>query len=283
MARGEECMQPIADLHTHTICSDGTLTPEQLVAKAKASGITILSVTDHDTVEGLERATACGNVNGISVLSGIEMSVAWNHREIHLLGYCFNPNNAELQSCLEMFRVQRVQRAEKMVKKLNTMNIPLKFESVLEQAGNGVVCRPHIAEALVEKKFASSYSEVFQKYIADGGPAYEKKQEFPLEEAVKIISAAGGLSFLAHPANNFTEKELFNIIKTGIDGIEADHPSHSSSAQQYYRGITNEYYLLESGGSDFHGGLRCDEKNFGQCGISLQSVERMRQRLYQNK
>ncbi len=276
-------MHPIADLHTHTNCSDGTLTPEQLVAKAKTSGIGVLSVTDHDTVEGVARAIACGKNIGVTVIVGIEMSVSWNEREIHLLGYCFNPDDEELQSCLEMFQVQRVQRAEGMVKKLNAMNIPVKIDSVLEKAGNGVVCRPHIAEALVEKKFVSSYSEVFQKYIGDGGPAYEKKHEYPLEKALKIISNAGGLSFLAHPGNNFTEKELFGIIKTGIDGIEVVHPSHSKETQRYYRGIANEYFLLESGGSDFHGGLRGDEKHFGQSGIPLESVERMRQRLYQNK
>jgi predicted metal-dependent phosphoesterase TrpH len=153
----------------------------------------------------------------------------------------------------------------------------------MEKATNGVVCRPHIAEALVEKKLVGSYSEVFNKYIYDNGPAYEKKQEFPLEKAVEVISRSGGVTFLAHPAKNYTEKELFNLIKAGIDGIEVVHPSHSQETQQYYRGIANEYFLLESGGSDYHGGLRGDDKNFGQVGISPLAVERMRQQLHKNK
>ncbi len=276
-------MSPIADLHTHTTCSDGTLTPEQLVAKAKESGISVLGVTDHDTIEGVASAQEYGKLTGVSVLTGIEMSVSWNHQEIHLLGYCFDQNDAKLCSCLEMFRIHRIERAEKMVKKLNDMNIPITLNEVMEKAANGVVCRPHIAEALVDKKYVTSYSEVFNKYIYDNGPAYEKKQEFPLERAIELISNAGGLTFLAHPGKFFTEKELFNIIKTGIDGIEVVHPSHNQETQQYYRGIANEYFLLESGGSDFHGGLRGDERYFGKVGISLQVVERMRQHLYQRK
>ncbi|MBI3195705.1 MAG: hypothetical protein HYZ34_14745 [Ignavibacteriae bacterium] len=170
-----------------------------------------------------------------------------------------------------------------MIKKLNAMNIPITVNDVMEKAANGVVCRPHIAEVLVEKQFVPSYNEVFNKYIYDNGPAYEKKQDFPLEKAVEVISRAGGLSFLAHPGKFFSEKELFNIIKTGIDGIEIVHPSHNQETQQYYRGIANEYFLLESGGSDFHGGLRGDDRHFGQVGIPLLAVERMRQQLHQNK
>lgn len=272
-------MLDIADLHTHTTCSDGILTPTELVTRAKQAGVTILSVTDHDTVDGVSEAFYAGAMLGITLVAGIEFSASWNNKEIHILGYYINPGDIKLQQYLTLFREQRFRRAEQMVKKLNSLKIPLKFESVLEQAGNGVVCRPHIAEAMVKQKFTSSYNEVFQKYIGDDGPAYEKKPDFPVEKAIEVIADAGGLSFLAHPANFFTGNELYGIIKTGLDGIEVMHPSHSRELQQYYRGITSEYFLLESGGSDFHGGFRNDEKNLGQYGVSPQAIDRMRQRL----
>ncbi len=275
-------MLQLSDLHTHTRCSDGALTPEELLARAKQIGISILSVTDHDSIDGIEEACYWGKMLGITVLPGIELSVSLNQREIHILGYCFDPDHSKLRACLDLFRDQRIRRAECMVKKLNALNVPLKFESVMDCAGTAVVCRPHIAEALVNQKFVTSYSEVFQRYIGDWAPAYERMPEFPLEKALEVIEDAGGLSFLAHPGNSINEKELLSIIKAGIDGIETTHPSHTSEKQRYYRGIANEYYLLESGGSDFHGGLRGDDKNLGQHGVSQQAVERIQQRLAQS-
>jgi len=272
-------MHNIADLHTHTRCSDGALTTEELISRAQQAGISILSVTDHDSVDGVARAIAEAKPCGITVLPGIEMSAKFNDREIHILGYCFDYEHQELRKCVDLFRDQRVRRMERMVKKLNSMNIPLKVEDVMKQAGNAVVCRPHIALAMVEQKLAGSYYEVFQKFINDIGPAYEQKPDFPLEKALKLIADAGGLSFLAHPKNSYTSKELVSIIKLGIDGIETVHPCHTEAMQQFYRGITNEYYLLECGGSDFHGGLRGDDRNFGQFGISLEGVDRMQQRI----
>ncbi len=274
-------MLQLADLHTHTRCSDGALTPEELLARAKQVGISVLSVTDHDSIDGVEEACRIGKSIGVNVLPGIEMTVTLNQREIHILGYCFDPSHFTLRSCLELFRDQRLQRAERMVKKLNNMNVPVKMETVLDCAGKAVVCRPHIAEALVNQKFVSSYSEVFQRYIGDWAPAYERMPEFPLEKAIEVIEDAGGLSFLAHPGCSINEKELLSIIKSGIDGIETIHPSHTTEKQRYYRGIVNEYYLLESGGSDFHGGMRGDDKNLGNHGISHQAVERIQQRLAQ--
>lgn len=276
-------MREFADLHTHTDHSDGALKPSELVARAKQAGISILAITDHDSISGVQEGLSCGKAIGVEVLPGIEMSVSFEQRELHLLAYCFDPDNSGLKKCLSLFHDQRIQRAERIVKKLNGMNIPLTMEHVFKQVTAGVVCRPHIADAMVSNKLASSYIEVFVKYIGDGCPAYEKKPEFRLETAVNIVAEAGGLTFLAHPGTMFTQKDIVNIIKTGIDGIETVHPSHTGPVQEFYRGITNEYYLLECGGSDYHGGSRSDERNFGLYGVSTQAVELMRQRLLRAK
>jgi predicted metal-dependent phosphoesterase TrpH len=151
----------------------------------------------------------------------------------------------------------------------------------MEKAETYAIGRPHIAHALLEKGFVSSYFEAFNKYIGNGCPAYEKKVHLSPQSAFKIISDAGGLSFIAHPGN-MPDDILKELIEAGVDGIEVYHPSHSPQHIKFYKGIVNEYFLLESGGSDFHGGKREDEKNFGKYHSTLAVVEAMRNRLLKN-
>ena len=187
--------------------------------------------------------------------------------------------NDHLLESLTVFREERLKRVERIVDKLNRMNIPLTVESVLANAGTGAVGRPHVANALVNGGHASSYQQAFNKYIGEGRPAYEKKSVVSPEETVRLIADAGGLSFLAHPGRSIDEKTLTHLIASGLDGIEVVHPSHSPELVKYYRGIVSQYYLLESGGSDFHGGLKNDDQQFGQVNIPLSSVDAMRHRL----
>lgn len=158
------------------------------------------------------------------------------------------------------------------------------MDKVLEQAGEGSVGRPHIANAIIDAGYAETHQEVFAKYIGYGCPAYVDKFQCSPEEVISIISQAGGLSFLAHPNNSVPEQTLFRLIKAGLDGIETVHPSHSSDMTLYYKGIVNEYFLLESGGSDFHGGRKNDPAAggtaLGQFTIPLTTVDAMRRRLF---
>jgi len=272
-----------ADLHTHTIHSDGTLSSSELVKKAKSAGLSVIGITDHDSVNGVDEAIAAGKEYDIGVVPGIEMSTCLNEKEIHILGYFVDHHNEQLLQSLVILRNERYKRAERIVKKLNSLNIPLKIEAVLDHAGNGSIGRPHIANAMVEKGHADSYQQAFGKYIGNGRPAYEKKLQCSPLEIIKLISEAGGLSFLAHPGNYITEGEITQIIEAGIDGIEVIHPSHDANLLQYYRGIVNNYYLLECGGSDYHGGLKGDDGLLGQITVSSQAVEAMQRRLYRNK
>ncbi len=151
----------------------------------------------------------------------------------------------------------------------------------MEKSKNSAVGRPHIAQALLEKGLINNYYEAFNKYIGNNGPAYEKKVHISPQSAFKIISDAGGLSFIAHPGN-MPENILKEIIEEGVDGIEVIHPSHSSQQVKFYRGIVNEYFLLESGGSDFHGGKREDMGNLGKYFTNYSIIENMRTRLMKN-
>ena len=263
----------------HSTFSDGICTPSELVQKAAASGLKVISITDHDSVSGIEEAVSHGEQRHVAVIPGIELSASLNGREIHIIGYFFDISNRALLDTIAQLREQRVLRAERMVQKLNKLNIPLKFESVLRLSGPGSVGRPHIARALLEEGFTETYLQAFSKYIGDGGPAYEKKNEVIPEKVINLIAGAGGLSVLAHPGRSVAAHEVLALIKAGIDGIEVFHPSHTPELTQNYRAIVNQYYLVESGGSDFHGGPRGDDDNFGRVGIPLASIEHMRRRL----
>ena len=269
-----------ADLHTHTTYSDGALSPHDLVKKAHEVGLNAVAVSDHDNVGAIDEAIEWGKQYDVEVIPGLELSATFGEKDIHLLAYFFDHTNQNLLDYLTFFRQERLKRAERIVEKLNKINIPLTLEAVLYQAGIGSVGRPHIANALLEEGFVETYHEVFAKYIGTGGPAYEKKYQVSPQEAVKLISSARGLSFLAHPGKYTTETELLELIKAGIDGIEVVHPSHNEARQDYYRGVVNQYFLLESGGSDFHGGKKNDDTVFGSFTVPLQVVETMRSRLF---
>lgn len=269
-----------ADLHTHTTYSDGVLSPYDLIQKAHKAGISTIAITDHDNVGALDEAVEWGQRLGISVIPGVELSATLGEKDVHILSYFFDPSDQRLLEYLSFFRGERLKRAERIVKKLNRINVPLKFDAVLEKAGIGSVGRPHIANALLEEGLVDSFHEAFEKFIGTGGPAYESKFQLNPQEAFRLISSAGGLSFLAHPGGYFVEQDLLELIKIGLDGIEVVHPSHSPQQREYYRGIVNQYFLLESGGSDFHGGKKNDDHVFGAFTVPMHVVETMRSRLF---
>ncbi|MBI4429583.1 MAG: PHP domain-containing protein [Ignavibacteriales bacterium] len=269
-----------ADLHLHTTFSDGALTPQELVKKAQAAGLKAIAITDHDHVGALEEAVDWGKTYGVEVISGLELSATFGEKDIHILAYFFDPTDKNLLEYLEVFRKERLRRAERIVEKLNKINIPITLDSVLKKAGEGSIGRPHIANALLDKGLTGTYHEAFTKYIGTNGPAYEKKFQLSPEEAMRLVTSSGGLSFLAHPGNYTTDAELLDLIRKGMDGIEVVHPSHSESRQEYYRGVVNQYFLLESGGSDYHGGKKNDDYAFGAFSVPLHVVETMRSRLF---
>ncbi|MBI5475281.1 MAG: PHP domain-containing protein [Ignavibacteriales bacterium] len=275
-------MEAKADLHLHTRYSDGSYTPEEIINKAVDSGLKIISITDHDSVAAIEESIELGKQKGIEVIPGIELSATFDGTEVHILGYFFDYGNEALIESLEGFRRERMNRAKRIVGKLNQMNVPLSIDSVLDEVGGESVGRPHIATALVNGGHTETYYEAFNKYIGDGKPAYEQKWNFSPEDTIRLISQSGGLSFLAHPGRSAKEDLIFRLIKAGLDGIEVVHPGHSPDLVYYYRGIVNEYCLLESGGSDFHGGERNDDEILGRYFVKSAVVDMMRRRLPQN-
>ena len=273
-------MSGTIDLHTHTTASDGSLTPRALLLRAWRAGVGAIGITDHDHVGGVDEAKETAEELGIEVIPGVELSASVDGADVHILGYFIDHHDAGFCAHLAFLREQRLRRAERIVGKLNALNIPLHLESVLDRAGEGSVGRPHIASALVDEGLTGSYQEAFQKYIGDGKPAYEQKYQVSPRQVFDIISNAGGLSFIAHPGSTLDEHTILTLIHDGVEGIEVIHPSHSPEMVAFYRRLAGEHHLLVSGGSDFHGGKRNDLDTLGSYGISETELDVMRSRLH---
>ena len=265
-----------ADLHAHTHHSDGQLAPAALVDKARRHGLRALAITDHDTVAGLEEGFEAGRACGVEVIAGVELSVTVEDEEIHLLGYFFDPQHAGLRRHLDRFRHHRRERARRMVEKLNGLGLPLTFESVLEEAGEGAVGRPHVAAALVRAGLVETYAGAFDAYIKDGGPAWVAKPRFPAHNALALLHDAGGLGVIAHPGHWTSDRTLMALVRAGLDGIETVHPAHDETLKRYYRQTAREFGLIETGGSDYHGFRPQDEANFGHYTIPYPQLDRLR-------
>jgi predicted metal-dependent phosphoesterase TrpH len=271
-------MEGRADLHMHTNYSDGDLSTFDLLSKVKEADIQTISITDHDSINAVEEAREIGEELGIEVIPGVEISTDIEDNEIHLLGYFIDIKNEELNKYLTFFREERFHRAKRIVQKLANLGLKITIDDVMEIAQNSAVGRPHIASTLVELGLVDDYYQAFNKYLGDNKPAYERKIHVSPHSALKIIGDAGGLSFIAHPGH-VREYILMNLIKAGVDGIEIVHPSQNEYKRKFYKGIVNQYCLLDSGGSDFHGGIKGDDTNLGNYCISMSKVEAMKKML----
>ncbi|MGB9664467.1 MAG: PHP domain-containing protein [Ignavibacteria bacterium] len=260
------------DLHLHSNYSDGNYTVAEVIELAIEKGLKIISITDHDTIDGIKEANFYAEAKGIQNIPGVEVSSEIDGQEIHILGYFIDTQNPDLKSYLQKFKEERFNRAERILSKLKKLGVNLKIEEVLQFSESKPITRPHIAFALIKKKIVKSYYEAFQKYLGDFSDAYEKKHHSTPEIVIELIRSCGGLSFLAHPYN-LSDGKLIEIIKLGIDGIEIYHPTIKKSRQEFLHKLALQYSLLESGGSDFHGGLRNDYSNFGKFGLYLNQMK----------
>ncbi|MEI8032840.1 MAG: PHP domain-containing protein [Chlorobiaceae bacterium] len=268
-----------ADLHIHTKCSDGIFSPEEIIEKAALNGLKAISITDHDSVSGIDKAKPLALERGVELVPGVEMSSTYKGYDIHVLGYFFDYQQSALKEYLDHCRHLRTERAERMVSKLAKMGVKIGIEQIIVKAQNGSVGRPHIAQVLQDGGYVKSFSEAFSRYLGSHSPAYVKSIETHPAEVIRLINEASGLSFLAHPAQNVPDETLKQLITFGLDGIEIVHPSHDTYKQNYYREIANEYFLLFSGGSDYHGLKERDEDLFGKVTIPCEWVEKMKSRL----
>jgi predicted metal-dependent phosphoesterase TrpH len=247
-----------ADLHCHSVVSDGTLTPEELAARAHAQGVELWALTDHDEVGGQQRAMAAAKAHGMAYLTGVEISVTFIGQTVHIVGLGFDATNADLVQGLHATRGGRKQRAMEMSDGLAKVGIHGAYEGALPYVGNPeLISRTHFARFLVETGVCKDTSEVFRKYLTEGKPGYVPHRWATLKDAVTWITGAGGMAVIAHPARyKFTPNEeyaLFSEFKAlGGGGVEVVTGSHSEAEYEIYAQAAKEYGLAASRGSDFH-------------------------------
>lgn len=246
------------DLHLHTTASDGTDTPEEVVALAAEKGFEVIAITDHDTMSGVAEALAAGRRLGVRVISGVEIS-AGGDTEVHVLGYAIQKPEKLLQ-VLEKMRVQRSQRMRQMVLRLNELGVQVPLNRVTGLAQESVG-RSHLARVLVEDGVVRDVREAFQRYLAPGRPAYVEREKLSVSQAVALIDSAGGIPVIAHPGQNHGEsfwmKERFAELKqAGLKGIEAYHMAHSQQQAMAFARTAKDLNLLVTGGSDYHGTIK---------------------------
>jgi len=247
-----------ADLHCHSVVSDGTLTPEALAARAKANGVELWALTDHDEIGGQHRARAAAHDQGLAWLSGVEISVTFAGHTVHIVGLGFDADDAALREGLARTRGGRGERAREMAEGLARVGIRGAYEGALKYVGNPeLISRTHFARYLVETGVCKDTYEVFRKYLTEGKPGFVPHRWATLGDAVGWITRAGGLAVIAHPARySFTPTEeyaLFSEFKAhGGRGVEVVTGSHSSAEVVTYARMAQEFGLAASRGSDFH-------------------------------
>ena len=264
------------DLHLHSTCSDGTVEPVTVVKKAHEAGLKAISLTDHDSVDGVEIAITAGESVGLEVISGVELSATLEGMDIHILAYLVDPNHPSLLDYLRIFRDERMNRAERIVKRLNQLGIGLTIHAVKAKAQEGAVGRPHIADAMVEEGYVFSIPEAFQKYLGYNRPAYERKYVLSPEEAIGLIHDASGLASLAHPGIYKRDDLLSHLVSCGLDGIETIHAKHTPEQIRHFRESAKLHGLLETGGSDCHGGGRV-QPTMGTVEVPYSFLERLKE------
>jgi len=247
-----------ADLHCHSVVSDGTLSPEELALRAHQNGVHLWSLTDHDVLGGQARAQDAALNLGMEYVSGVEISISWMGQTVHIVGLGFDPSNVTLQDGLRATRDGREERARQMAAQLTQIGIENSYEGALKFAGNPeLIARTHFARYLVEQQVCRDMDEVFRKYLVAGKPGYVSHRWASLDQAVDWITGAGGEAVIAHPGryrlNAMQMDELYARFKDlGGAGIEVVTGSHSPDQYQTYAKVATRYGFMASRGSDFH-------------------------------
>lgn len=271
-----------ADLHLHTVASDGALTPAGLLEAASRRGLAAVGITDHDSVDSLPAAIGLFDRYGVEVVPGVELSVEGDGVEIHLLGYYLDFQDPDFQSELCRLKNAREVRARAMLEKLEGLGFPLDLSEHLPGQMKGTVGRLHIALALQRAGYVGTVQEAFARYIGKKGPAYVPKPKLGPEKALGMILRLGGVPVLAHPGNLGRDHLIPKLVEWGLQGIEVYYPSHSPEETERYAALAKRLKLLITGGSDCHG-LNKGELLMGRATVPYEAVEKLKEKSVENR
>lgn len=272
---GEGSYWPV-DLHAHTVASDGTLSPVELVDLAAAREMQVIAITDHDTVDGLAAAISRAREQEITLVTGVELSTTERGAEVHVLGYGLDPDDASLREDLAQLAASRYRRIATMIERLQDAGFPLDGDAILAQADEGSIGRPHVARALIDLGVVSSVDEAFDRFLRPGRPGWVPREPFTPEQAVRLLDRHGAVPVLAHPySTGNVEGVLDRLTPVGLRGMEVWYGEYDDAQRESLRGIAASRGLIPTGGSDYHGpGFRAG-RELGTVPVPHEVVERL--------
>ena len=282
----------IIDLHSHTTHSDGSATPPELLAEARAAGASAIAITDHDTVAGLSAGREAAAHLGIEFIDGIEISAEYSPGTMHILGYFINAESASFNATLVDLREARERRNPQIAERLQALGFDIAYEDVERLAGNTVVGRPHFARLLVERGYAESIQDAFNRFLGKGAAAYVEKARLSPAASIALIHDAGGVAVLAHPyqlklaSQEEVERMIVELAALGLDGIEAIYSRHSEDERRAYAEMARRHGLLVTGGSDYHGSYKPDigiVRGKGDLAVPYELLDELKQRAAAHK
>jgi len=272
-----------ADLHIHTTASDGDQSPEGIASLARFSGLDAIAITDHDTLAGARLSEELGAKHGLSIIPGVEISIAYDPGTLHILGY-FPAFPEEFEGLLARLQTARVVRLPRIIERLRALGMDISESDVRDIAKEGQIGRPHIAKALMKKGHVRDFEEAFTRFLGKGKPAYVEKDRMTCAEAIEAILASGGMPVLAHPFTlglDKTEMQDFvsDLTKLGLKGMEVFYPDHTKPQKKLYTEIARSLDLVATGGTDFHSASVAGLSP-GKYGLDRDGFARFLERLY---
>lgn len=256
------------DLHAHTTASDGTLPPARLVEEASLRGLSVLGVTDHDTLDGLSEAIAAAAVHRITVVPGVELSTTVPSGEIHILGYFVDATDQGFVAALRSLADARRRRIETMITRLRDLGFDLDRDQIMRDADDGSIGRPHVARALMRLGIVESISDAFDRFLTPGTPGWVPRERFAPERAVTLLTSNGALPVLAHPySTKAIEATVDRLLPAGLGGIEVFYGEYSEEQRRHLLGIADRAGLIPTGGSDYHGPPQREGRALGSADV----------------
>ncbi len=264
------------DLHAHTTASDGTLSPAQLVQAASVRGLSVLGVTDHDTLDGLPEAISAATHLGITVVPGVELSTTVPHGEVHVLGYFVDPMDRVFVSALRSLADARRRRIETMISILRELGFDLDRDEVMRDADDGSIGRPHVARALMRLGVVTSVGEAFDRFLSPGKPGWVPRDRFTPEQAVALLESNGALPVLAHPySTGEIEATVDRLVPVGLRGLEVFYGEYSDAQRRQLEKIAERSGLIPTGGSDYHGPPQREGRALGSVNVPVRVWDRL--------
>jgi predicted metal-dependent phosphoesterase TrpH len=267
------------DLHTHSRASDGEFTPAEVAARARAAGLGVWGLCDHDTVAGLAEARAAADAQGLRLVPGIELSAFLDAKEIHLLGHFIDPSHPSLREFEDFLAARRRMRMHEIVAKLAPLGVAIRVEDIEKWSGGKTIGRPHVARAIVETGAVATVKEAFDRYLGEGRPAYVQRYRLEAEAAVRLVREAGGTTTVAHPGvSKLERRDLQRLRAAGVDGLEVHHVDHVPSQREKYLRIAEELELVPTAGSDYHGVNVAPDRKLGDVTMPADDLARLEAR-----